>query len=61
MPGNINYENYQNAPERKHENVRRPIHLNDIVMETNIQEPNDDDMKIEKDKIDEIKRYEKRK
>ena len=31
-------------------------------METNIQEPNDDDMKIEEDKIDEIikKRYEKK-
>lgn len=61
MPGNINYENYQNAPERKHENVRRPIHLNDIVMEMNIQETNDDDMKIEEDKIDEIKRCKKRK
>ena len=47
-------ENHENAPERKTKNVQQPIDLNDIVMQVTIQEPNDDEIKTEQDKIDEI-------
>lgn len=47
-------ENYENAPERKTKNVQQPIDLNDIVMQVTIQKPNDDEIKTEQDKIDEI-------
>ena len=51
--GNINFENYENARENKIKNVPT-IDLNNIIMSENIQEPNNDDMKINEDEIDEI-------
>ena len=47
-------ENYEKASERKTKNVQQPIDLNDIVMQVTIQKPNEDEIKTEQDKIDEI-------
>lgn len=57
MPDNIQYENYENRRENNVENVQL-IDLNNIVMSKNIHNPNNDDMKIKEDEIDETMRKE---